>query len=160
MPNGIKPWVIEENIAKGTTLGLESHSTHIYTPGGTIERVIGSLQSTRSDGACVACVVPSDPTIILYGPAAVFPWSTAQHDFDVQAGDGLWPPTLRYAQNLYIAWQRLNSEVTIGEDVTVWWGNLVVIHRRLNYAGGLVDAAAHPELDVQGLVHDLSLIHI
>lgn len=149
-------WVIEESLPDGTRIEGGDHSTHVYTPGpGSIERVIGSVVTTRTDSDLIAVVAACEPTITAPGPAHRSGWVTSQLDWDVQAGDGAWPAGLRFADNLYLAWARVSTTVTLGQDETLWWGNLCVIHRRYDYRSGLVDAAAAPALDVQAIVHDL-----
>lgn len=149
------PWWIQEDMAEGTTFTPTSHSTHVYVPGGQIERVIGSFIASRADAEFLALVAACDPSIADPGPAHNQTWSTSQTDFDLQAGDGFWPSGQRYAGNLYVAWQRTTDDLTIGADTRVWWGNLVVVHKRYSYGGGLVDTTTDLPLDVQGLVHDL-----
>jgi hypothetical protein len=148
-------WVLEDAISSGALLLTTDHSTHVYTPGGDIERVLASVISNRPDPDLVAVITAADPTILTPGQAAGIPWLAQQVDLDVQAGDGAWPGSLRWARNLYIAWQRVNTEATTTADAALWWGNLAVFHKRYNYSGGTVDVTAHPALDVEGLVHDL-----
>lgn len=150
------PWFIQETFSAGTTFTPIAHSTHIYTPGGRIERVIGSFVATRDDGDFLALVAACEPTINPPGPAHKQAWLREQTDWDVKAGSGAWPSGMRYVDNLYIAWQRINTDVTVDADTTIWWGNLVVFHERYNYASGLVDTTVgNGALDVRGLVHDL-----
>ena len=150
------PWFLQEAFGSGTTFDPLDHSTWVYTPGGAIERVIGSIRATRTDTDLLAVVTAADPSITNpgeWGPALKQDWKPAQVDFDVFAGVGAWPLSIRWSQNLYLAWQRINTTVTTGTDATIYWANLVVLHRRYNYASQPV--AATPTLDVRGLVHDL-----
>ena len=149
------PWFVEEKLSSGTIIAKDDHSTHIYTPGGPVERVLGSIVATREDPDLVALISASDPTIITPGPAYSQAWLKTQRDFDIRAGSGSWPPGTRYSSNLYLAWQRNATAVTLTADATIWFSNLVVFLRRYNYASGLVDTVTNPTLTVEGIVHDL-----
>lgn len=151
-------WSIREGFSEGTKFVLTSHNTHVYSPGGAIERVIGSVRATRVDANFVALIAAPNSTLTeewQWGPAEQTTWDSTQYDFDIQAGDGGWNSSTRYAPNLYLAWQRINTQVTIGADSALFWSNLAVFHRRYNYAGGLVNTITTPTLTVRGVVHDL-----
>ena len=152
------PWWIQESFGDGTTFTTLSHSTFIYTPGGDIERVLGSFRSTRTDADFLALVAAPEASLTdtwEWGPAEQWTWAPAQHDFDIKSGDAYWPSTVRWADNLYLAWQRITSGVTTAGETTIWWGNLCVIHKRYSYGGQPVDVAADPSLDVREIVYDL-----
>jgi hypothetical protein len=153
---GVKSsWWIQEDYSESTQFLAGSHQTHVYAPGGAIERVIGSVITSSDDEGFLALVSACDSSIDDPGPAWQQSWSTEQADFDVHAGDGYWPAGVRYAPNLFIAWQREGEDLAATETTRVWWGNLCVVHRRYDYASGLVDTTADASLDVEGLVHDL-----
>jgi hypothetical protein len=150
--------MIQEDFAEGSKFTTTSHSTFIYVPGGQIVRVLGSFMSTRTDTNFLALAAAPDQSLTeewQWGPADQWTWSDTQHNFDIGPGDSNWPSTVLYADNLYVAWQRTTAEVTIAPRAIIWWGNLVVVHRRYNYAGGDVNLTGDFTLTVQGLVHDL-----
>lgn len=149
------PWYIEEKLSEGTQIKTGDHSTHIYVPGGSVERVIGSVIMGRTDSDLLAMVAACDSTIADPGPAHQQTWTTTQTDWEVHAGDGFWPSGLPATANLYLAWQRSGADVTIGADAGIWWGNLVVLHTRYTYAGSRVNVVTSPSLDPRQIVHDL-----
>ena len=150
------PWFIREGFGDGSTFAGDDHSTWIYTPGGAIERVIGSVRCTRADADFAALAAACEPNVSNpgeWGPSWRGEWGPTQQDWDIHASVGAWPATIRWAQNLYLAWQRTGPTVTTAGDIALYWSNIVVIHRRYNYAGGPV--TAQPSITVRELVHDL-----
>lgn len=150
------PWFITDAIPEGTTVTGTDHSTWVYTPGGEVERVIGSTRMTRTDTDLIALAAACDPGIsnpTEWGPSWRGPWQADQQDWDIHAGVGAWPLSIRWSQNLYLAWQRTGATVTVAADATLYWSNLVVMHKRYNYAGQPVSAL--PSVTVRELVHDL-----
>lgn len=150
------PWFITDSVPEGTTITGTDHSTWVYTPGGQVERVIGSTRMTRTDTDLIALAAACDPGIsnpTEWGPSWRGPWQADQQDWDIHAGAGAWPLSIRDSQNLYIAWQRTGATVTVAADATLYWSNLVVMHRRYNYAGQ--PEPPIPSVTVRELVHDL-----
>lgn len=153
--NAGQSWFLQEGFSQGTDVSPSAHSTHIYTPGGKIVRVWGTVLSNIADSNFRAVVAAAHPEIASPGPAHDQAWTTSQVHWDVKAGDGAWDSGQPVAENLFIAWQRVNSDFIAAGDVTIWWANLVVIHRRYGWDGALVDAAASPALTTEQLVKDL-----
>jgi hypothetical protein len=153
--NAGQSWFLQEGFSQGTDVSPSAHSTHIYTPGGKIVRVWGTVLANIAESNFRAVVVPAHPEIASPGPAHDQAWSTSQVHWDVRAGDGAWDSGQPVAENLYLAWQRVTSDFIAAGDVTLWWANLVVIHRRYGWDGSQVDAATSPALTTEQLVKDL-----
>lgn len=151
-----QPWFLQEGFAQGTKVLPSQHSTHIYTPGGKVVRVWGTTLATLADSDQRAVVCVAHPEIASPGPAHDQAWTTSQVHWDVKAGDGAWDVLQPVAENLFLAWTRTGgSELVAAADTTLWWANLVVIHRRYAWDGTLVDAATSPSLDTEQVVKDL-----
>lgn len=149
------PWSLQEGIPSGTVVPSGSHSTWVYTPGGAIERVLGTVVTTLTNSDLYVHAVGAHPLIADYGPSYSGTWQAGQQHWSIQRGDGKWPSSRREVANLYLQWGRTSSDLTLSSDATIWWGNLAVFHRRFGWDGYLVDVAANLQLTTQGLVYDL-----
>jgi hypothetical protein len=152
----VSPWFIQEGFSEGTSFKQNDHSTWVYAPGGEIERVLGSVRTTRTDSGFLNLVSAADPTIrnpIEWGPSWRHAWQPDQVNFDARASVGAWPAAVRWSQNLFLAWQRTGADVTTAQDETVYWSNLTVIHKRYSYAGQV--ASAIPAITAREVLHDL-----
>jgi hypothetical protein len=149
-------WFLQEGFSQGTNVSPSAHSTHIYTPGGKIVRVWGTTLANIADTnfRAVVCAAHTRRSP-RPGPAHDQAWTTSQVHWDVRAGDGAWDSGQPVAENLFLAWQRVTSDFIAAGDVTLWWANLVVIHRRYGWDGSQVDAATSPSLTTEQLVKDL-----
>ena len=92
------PWWIQESFGDGTVFTTTSHSTFIYTPGGDIERVLGSFRSTRTDADFLAMVSAPEASLTddwQWGPAEQWTWAPASStspSTDPVLGQPIWSP--------------------------------------------------------------------